>query len=312
MTGEEAEAMMAAPEKHVEPCNFRSAGRLSNENARVLTSLFETLARNVMNTLDVYLGAALEVKLASLQQLSMDEYRAQAQHTGYLVPCTLAPATSALLLQIDSGLLYTMVDLLLGGMGAQLEGPREMTEIDEEIMLGVIALLAQQVERLWQPVGVSVKPGAPLKSTMAHKLFPPMEKVMLVRFEMGVAGISGAIGLVFPASLGGHLVRNMKMDAAAAPGSVRYFPRLSLEQRILECRFALEGCLPEVGVPVRSLSTLAVGDIFLLPASVDAPGRLTLEGHTLFEASPVRSGQFKAVQLHAPLSMPQHRKGDML
>ena len=45
-----------AEEKHVEPCNFRSAGQLSNESARVLTSMYEILARNVMNSLDVYLG----------------------------------------------------------------------------------------------------------------------------------------------------------------------------------------------------------------------------------------------------------------
>ena len=127
---------------------------------------------------------------------------------------------------------------------------------------------------------------------------------MVVQFEVGLAGVSGTIGIVFPAALGGHLVRNIKTDPSSQRGIVRYFPRLSLEQRMLDCRFTVAGSLPEVRVPVRSLSALCVGEVFLLPASVEAPGRLTLEDRNFFEAAPVRSGNLKAVQLLSALAMP--------
>jgi flagellar motor switch protein FliM len=55
----------AAPggkERTVVNCNFRSAGRLSNENARALTVIHETFARHLVSALDVYLGTGLEVK----------------------------------------------------------------------------------------------------------------------------------------------------------------------------------------------------------------------------------------------------------
>ena len=289
-------------ERSVERCNFRSAGQLSNESARVLTSLYETLARNVMNTLDVYLGASLDLKLRSLHQLSMDEYRARVSHASYLLPCELSPSSSTMLLEMEDSLQFTMVDLLLGGGGAQIQGARELTEIDEEVMQGVGALIAQQVERIWRPIGIAVKPGSCTKPSLAHKLFPPMEKVLVVEFELGLAGVSGALSIVFPASLGGHLVRNIKADVSSSRGAVRYFPRLSLEERILDCKFATGGSLPAVRVPVRSLTALAVGDVFLLPASVESPARLTLEGRDFFEAAPVRSGNLKAVQLLAASS----------
>ncbi len=286
----------------VQPCNFRSAGRLSNESARSLTTLHESLARNLMNSLDVYLGTALEVKLTALEQLTMDDYRARLLPGGYVLPCTLAPASHTLLLEMDSPLLYTIIDLLLGGSGASVEESRELTEIDEEVVQGVIALVAQQVERTWQPIGVSVTPGATVRPNMVHKLFPPTEKVLLVRFEIGLAGISGALHIAFPASVGGHLVRNIKADPTAVRGPVRYFPRLPLEERILECRFTLSGGLPEMRVPVRELAALAVGSVFRLGAPVDSAGRLLLEGKDFFEAVPVRSGISKAVELIAPLS----------
>ncbi len=288
-------------QRTVQPCNFRSAGRLSNESARALKTLHESLARNLMNTLDVYLGTALEVKLHSLEQFSMDDYRASLLPNGYVLPCALAPASHTMLLEMDSPLLYTMIDLLLGGTGGTAEQARELTEIDEEIVQGIVGLIAQQVERAWQPIGVSVTPGSAVRPSMVHKLFPPTEKVLLVRFEVGLAGTNGSLHVAFPASVGGHLVRNIKADPTAARGPVRYFPRLPLEERILDCKFTLSGGLPEVRVPVRELAALAVGSVFRLGAPVDAAGRLALEDKDFFEAVPVRSGKNKAVELIASL-----------
>jgi flagellar motor switch protein FliM len=295
-------------EKQVEPCNFRSAGQLSNESARVLTSMYEILARNVMNSLDVYLGVALEVRLSSIRQLSMDEYKARISASSYVLPCALTPSVSSMLLEIEGNLLFTMIDLLLGGGGAQLDHSRDITEIDEEVMQGVATLLAQQAERVFEPIGIAVKPGSCTKPSMAHKLFPPMEKVLAVQFELGLAGVTGALSMIFPASLGSHLVRNSKADPSTSRGTLRYFPRLSLEQRMLECKFRVGGSLPEVRVPVRSLAALCVGEVFLLPASVKTPGRFTLEDREIFEALPVRSGNRKAVELLAAASAKPHQE----
>jgi flagellar motor switch protein FliM len=289
--------------KHIEPCNFRSAGQLSNESARVLTSMYETMARNLMNSLDVYLGVALEVRLISIRQLSMDEYKARIAASNYVLQCALAPSVSTMLLEIEGTLLFTMIDLLLGGSGAQLVHTREITEIDEEVMEGVSALVGQQAERIFQPIGIEVKPGGCIKPITAHKLFPPMEKVLDVHFELGMAGVTGSLCLVFPGSLGSHLVRNSKADPQAGRGALRYFPKLSLEQRMLECKFTVGGNLPPARVSVRSLAALAAGEVFLLPASVQTAGRLTLEGREIFEALPVRRGTLKGVELLTPVSL---------
>ena len=293
----------APPARSVQPCNFRSAGRLSNESARTLTSLFESSARNIMNSLDVYLGIGLDVKLTRLEQLPIDDYKAAMLPGAYIVPCTLNPVTSALVLEIDAVLMFTMIDLLLGGTGAVPDGAgplRELTEIDEEIMQGAVALIAQQIERVWQPLGVLLAPGSNIKAVLAPKLFPPTEKVLLIRFHLSVAGITGALHVAFPASLGSHLVRVVKADPAGEKGSVRYFPRPSLGERMLDCTFTVAADLPEVRVLIRDLAAIAQGSVLKLAAPVKQPGRLTIENKDLFEAVPVRSGNQKAAQLLAP------------
>ncbi len=301
MSTPDAKRLSTRP-RSIQPCNFRSAGRLSNDSARALKALHEALARNLMNTLDVYLGTALEVKFSRLEQLAMDDFRQLLVSSTYVLPCALAPASHTLLIEMDAALLYTMIDLLLGGMGTITEQLRELTEIDEEILQGVFGVLAQQIERAWTPIGVSVTPSPSMKPSMVHKLFPPTEKVLLVEFEIGLAGISGTLHIAFPASVGGHLVRSIKADPAANREPVRYAPRLPLEERILDCNFTLSGGLETVRVPVREVAAMAVGSVFRLGSPVDAPGRLLLEGKDFFEAVPVRSGRSKAIELVSPLA----------
>ena len=45
----------------IHSCNFRYAGRLSNENARALTALHEKFALNVTTSLELYLGTTLQL-----------------------------------------------------------------------------------------------------------------------------------------------------------------------------------------------------------------------------------------------------------
>ncbi len=292
-------------EPTVLPCNFRSAGRLSNESARALTSLHEVLARNLTNSLDVYLGTGLDVRLAALEQLTMEEFRAKCLLGGYMLPCATRPAAGTVLLEMDNPLMFTMIDLLLGGSGAKLETVRELTEIDEEIMEGVGSLVAQQIERVWQAVGYALTPGKCVKPNVAHRVFPASEKILRIRFDASVAGMTGALFVSFQAALAGHLVRSIRADHSHGRNGSSYAQLPSLRTRILECRFGVSGDLPNLRVSVRDLAQIRPGSVLMLSAPVDASGKLTLEGRTYFEALPVRQGNQKAMQLLSAVAAPE-------
>src|SRR5271156_913381 len=85
----------------IQSCNFRYAGRLSNENARALTALHEKFALNVTNALELYLGAALRLKLLSLEQLASQDYISKIPANSYLLPCPLNVMESNFLIEMD-------------------------------------------------------------------------------------------------------------------------------------------------------------------------------------------------------------------
>jgi flagellar motor switch protein FliM len=293
----QAAAKPSNAEPNVLPCNFRSAGRLSNESARTLTSLHELVARYLSNSLDVYLGTGLEVRFSSVEQLTMDEFKFACTSGGYMLPCTTRMSASTVLLEVDSPLMFTVIDLLLGGTGEMVEVIREVTEIDEDIMEGVGTLIAAEVERVWQAANFTLTPGKCIKPNYAHRIFPQTEKVLRIKFDVNVAGMTGLLALSFPASLGGSLVRSTRADYAGGNRGAQFEPLPDLRKRILDCKFSVSGELTGLKVPVRNVASIEVGSVLLLSAAVSDPAKVTLEGKNYFEALPVRQGNNKAMQL---------------
>jgi len=281
----------------IQSCNFRYAGRLSNENARTLTTLHEKFAANVTNSLELYLGTALRLKLISLEQLPTSDYVGAITPSSYLLPCALNVMGSSLLMEMDIALIFPVIDLLLGGAGVATEEVHELTEIDEEIMQSVTEIIVKEVERSWKAMNITLTAGHYIKSAMIPQIFPANEKLVLLMFEMTVVGSTGPFNIVLPASFVGYLLRNLKLTQSKKASSLRHFRNPSLRERILDCDFDMAVDIVHMRVLVKDLVDLAPGTILKMKAPVKHPGRLTVDGVEIFEALPVRVGSLKAAQL---------------
>jgi flagellar motor switch protein FliM len=287
----------AAKPRSVYPCNFRSAGRLSNENARLLTGVHETFARHLGSTLDVYLGTALEVKLQVVDQLPSKEHIAGIPPLDYIAPFYLGTIPSTMIVEFDINLVFPIIDLLMGGSGAGAQEDRELSEIEEEIMHEVMLLIARQAESAWHIPNASLVPNRRTKASVLHQYCPPNEKVTFVRFEVDIAGQVGSFQLVFPANFLNALIKQIKLDQPQKSGRLQSFTMPDIRERILDCDVTVAAELPTLKVAVRDLVSLQPGSVLKLRAPVQNPGLLRVEGQDIFEAMPVRTGSQKAAQL---------------
>jgi flagellar motor switch protein FliM len=282
----------------VHSCNFRYAGRLSNENARALTALHEKFALNVTNSLEVYLGTSIRLKMLSLEQLALQGYTSGLASNTYLLPCALNVMESNFLMEMDIRLIFPMIDLLLGGSGTTAsDEARELTEIDEEIMQSITALIVKEMDRSWRASNLSLTPGHCIKPAMISQVFPANEKLVLLMFEMTIGGTTGPFKIVLPTSFVGFLLRHLKAAQSKKISILRHLPNPSLRERILECDFTVAVDITQMRVLVKDLINLKPGMILKMKAPVKNPGRLTVEGVDIFEALPVRNGTLKAAQL---------------
>jgi flagellar motor switch protein FliM len=295
-------------ERTIKLCNFRYAGRLSNENSRALTALHEKLALNVTNSLEVYLGTSLRLKLLSLEQMPIHDYMSSVAVNSYLVPCALNIMESNFLLDMDLSLIFPIIDLLLGGSGTAVGEVRELTEIDEEIMQSITNLIVAEVDRAWRLLNLQLTPGHCIKSPVISQIFPVNEKLVLLMFEMAVGGTTGPFKIVLPTSFVGFLLRHLKAGQSKKISSLHHLPKPSLRERMLECEIGVAVDIVKMQVSVRDLIDLKPGMILRMKAPIRNEGQLTVEDVAIFDASPVRSGAMKAAQLMARSQEPTMSK----
>jgi len=285
-------------ERTIHSCNFRYAGRLSNENARALTAMHEKFALNVTNSLEVYLGTSIRLKMLSLEQLALQAYISSIAPNTYVLPCALNVMESSFLMEMDIRLIFPIIDLLLGGAGTTAsDEPRDLTEIDEEIMEIITALIVKEVDRSWRTLNLSLTPGHCMKPAQITQIYPANEKLVLLMFEMTVGATTGSFKIVLPTSFVGFLLRHMKAAQSKKISILRHLPNPSLRERILDCEFNVAVDITQMRVLVKDLIDLKPGMILKMKAPVKNPGRLTVEGVDIFEALPVRNGTLKAAQL---------------
>jgi len=284
-------------QKTVASCNFRTSGRLSNETARALNTMHESFARRTAIALDSWLGTGVEVKPKGLEQHPVNEHIAGLAPLTYVVPLTLSTVQSTMIVECDISLIFAMIEVLLGGTGALGGENRELSEIEEEIMQDVMALIARQIEGVWRFPNLSLTPCRRIKPSLVQQYCPANERLAVAKFEIELGPAKGALQLVLPGSFLGLLVQQIKQDQPQKKGSVRYFPRPGIRERILDCDVELAAELPGLRVAVRDLMALQPGSVLKLRAPVRTPGMLTAAGHGIFEAVPVRNGSQKAAQL---------------
>jgi flagellar motor switch protein FliM len=283
-------------ERTLTRCNFRASGLLSNESTRQLKSMHESFARTLSHSLDLFLGSPVEVKLVTIDQVGAREFSAAVSSGSYLVPFSILPLQERVLAKFENGLLFPLLDLLLGGPGEPIEQIRELTEIDEELFRSVTELIGAQLERAWKISTVAVSALAAVKPALMGQLFAMEERVVTLQFEIRLATAVSAFALVLPMSFSSGLVRNH--GDAGRQSESRANARLQFRERMLLCDMPLSVDLAELSVPLGDVIGLEAGSVLNLRAPVQTPILLRVAGHPIFEVTPVRRGEYKAAHLN--------------
>lgn len=282
-----------AKPRAIHSCNFRAAGRLSNEDARAVIALHEKVASYIDAALDALFGTSFGLKFADLNQTSVHEHVAGVPAFCFVVQCASGQVT----VEIDLDLVFPIVEMLMGGAGNAGNTERDLSEIEEEVMLDIVTLIVKQAEAVWAIPGLSIAPGSRIKPSAMLQTFRPTEKLTVLHFEANLANAKGNFSLVLSNSLLDLLTKQIATDRSQKKSRMFSFPALPLRERILDCEMEVLTELPELRVSVKDLVTLAPGSVLKLRSPVQTPAALTIGGRSLFQASPVRSGQHRAAQL---------------
>ncbi len=294
-----------APDK-IQPCDFHIVGGIDKNRLQPLVATTEIFVPSFSQALHRRLGLNCETTLRSSEQVSC---RAFVEKSGdsYLASLQLGTQADLAVLQIDSMLLFPVVDRLLGGSGGPTELSREVTEIEDHVAREFVRLVCHELEVAWQSFGVTLSAGTRQSSSQLQRLFSASDKALVFSFSVNLQSAGGDFQVMLPVSaLGAFLGAK---DPSAQEYSRKGTMTSKLADKLLGTTFLLELTLPGGKLPANDLLNLSVGKILPLGISVRTPAVLKIGGHNSFQAMPVRSGHHRAAQLLARLPQSQPETG---
>src|SRR5258707_4012741 len=139
----------------VQAWDVRQAGQIGREQLRAINQLHETFARNLTSSIGGYLRIVFDVSLVSAEHLTYREFLQCVPEKTYLASLDLAPVGAAAVLQLDLAIAFPIIDVMLGAEGKSCEITREVTEIEEQVIEGVVRIMCRKLKTSWQAISLT-------------------------------------------------------------------------------------------------------------------------------------------------------------
>jgi len=301
----------AEPEKEAHTYDFKRPERVSKDQMRSLESLHESFARNLGASLSSFLRTIVEVRVATIEQLTYSEFiHSLPNPTNFnLLKC--APLEGQMCLEISPLIIYPIIDRLLGGSTSEMFIPqRPLTLIELRLIRKITDRALEQLTEVWSSL-VDVQFGLSEVESNPHlvQIVAPNEVVVVIGFELRMGTQSGTMSLCIPFNVIEPVISKL-----ATQGWLAYRIRQSDEDyssriagSIENAKLELRVMLAEAPITVRELLDLRPGDIIQTAKPAHEEVVVRIQNKSKFAARLGRHKSSGAVRITRPI-----KPGDFL
>ncbi|MCX5661649.1 MAG: flagellar motor switch protein FliM [Planctomycetota bacterium] len=263
------------PEAEIRPYDFKRPERVSKDQMRALENLHEGFSRNFGAALSGFLRTIMEVKVASIEQMTFSEFTHSLPNPTCFNLLSAEPLEGNMCLEISPLVVYPVIDRLLGGSNADLFIPqRPLTAIERRLVQKILDRAMRALEEAWASV-------LPLKFKLEEtesnpqlvQIVPPNEVVVVVGFEMKMGGRAGTMSLCIPYNVIEPVVEKLSNQSWAAYKRNRRDDQLRnrVAGHLDAARLTVTCILADSTIKLGDLMNLQVGDVVVTEKPATAP-----------------------------------------
>ncbi len=244
-----------------------------------------------------YLRIIFDCSLVSAEHLTFLEFLERLPERAYLASIDLAPVGATAVLQLDFAIAFPIIDVMLGGEGRSGEMTRDTTEIEEQVLEGIVCIMCRELQTAWQAIALEFNFGARQRLLQTQRLMPPEEKNLCLSFEIRMSETRGTLNLAIPAVVSNALLRKISADFSYQRRRSSIEARLQIQKKLLNCLFPVELSMPDLQVPLQSLTDLVPGSLLRFSTSASDPAVMLVGDVPLCSAAPVRVNAHRAARV---------------
>lgn len=244
-----------------------------------------------------YLRILFDCSLVSAEHLTYRDYLQSIPENAYLATCDLSPVGVAAVLQVDLAIAFPIIDLLLGGEGKGGDLGRPITEIEEQLLESILRIICRELQTTWQAIALVFEFGQRQSVAQALHVMRPDEKNLCLSFEVKMPDTRGTLNLAVPAVVSNALLRKISADCSYRRPHGANEARQRIQEKLLDCSFPVELCVPHPQLPLPTVADLAPGKLLSFSRSASAPAVLLVDEIRLGLATPVRVNSRRAARV---------------
>jgi flagellar motor switch protein FliM len=279
---------------------------VSYERLPMLEIVFDRLVRLMTTSLRNFTSDNVEVSLDNISSMRFGDYLNSIPLPAILSVFRAKQLDNYGLLTVDSNLIYSIVDVLLGGRrgtsAMRIEG-RPYTTIERTLVQRMIEVVLQDAKSAFEPL---TEVDFALERIETNPRFAaiarPANAAILVKLRVDMEDRGGRIELLLPyATL--EPIRKMLLQQFMGEKFGRdniWEGHLATE--LWSTRMEVAAVLDEIRMPLGKVMNMKVGDTFFLDANSDSPIELKCGTVPLTQGRMGRLGYNVAVRLDSPLS----------
>ena len=291
------------PEKKYKKYDFYSPRKFTKERIKMLNSIFEGYARVINSRINALLHTTCEIEVESIEEQRYNEFSNALTESDVLALAKIdqeqLQEESPILVHLDTEIVLTMVDRMMGGDGApdsNLATDYKMTDLELNMYEDIIGSLIELLGGSWENyIGLKFEYVRTEVNPTLVQLIGFDETVILVGLDIKFPNCSGRMSLVLP----GVMLTNI--FAEIGKSTARHVTGEDKSDEIFgslrESDLEIVAELARTRLLLSDLYHLNVGDVVDIKQPKDSPIFLNIDGRRCFDGRMGVHNKQKAVKI---------------
>jgi flagellar motor switch protein FliM len=262
----------AGPARKIAIYDFHRADRISQDQMRSIHMLHDFFGRSFSSSLSAYLRAIVDISLISVDQISYSEFLKLLPDPTLFSSIGMRPLESNIAIEMNPSLVFPMIDMLLGGPGTPTTGVRNPTEIEMNIIEGVIKQALRDLAEAWRSI-MEIDFYIEGTGTKAHmfQIVSPGETVVAVGLEIKVGEASGMMNICIPSRMLKVMRNKFDQQWNVRRQRVSASDPIKILNHLRTAGVELSSEIRNSSLTVDDLLKLTVGDVIQLDQRIGDP-----------------------------------------
>jgi flagellar motor switch protein FliM len=289
--------------KRAQPYDFRRPDRIAKDQLRAIHLLHENFARSLASSLSAYLRAYAAVNLVSVEQISFREFTQCLSSPTCMAVLSMKPFEGNAALELNPALVFPILEMLLGGSGKKPQKMnREVTEIEQSIIEGLLRIILQNLKTAWQSV-TKIDFAAETYETEPAllQILAPNEALVAVSMEVRIGDTTGMMNLGVPSIIIKMLRQKFDQQWSVRKTEVTEDEHARILRLVKPASMQLDARLQGDSLSVQDMMKLKEGDVLRFDSNLARPLDLLINGRLKYRGEVVVSGRKRCFTIHEPV-----------